>query len=394
MPVSSVTLRSPLLRSMTTSALKFGALFTFRWPPMRRSPPQPKRGCARTSSGATSSGSSRASASSSAGARPGSAALQAMRLQLRSAPSSSARPASSLARNGPSAHDTLDPDLARADPGRRGRGVAAQFELLAPCRASRSGHCAAEPSAPPCSCSCASVRLASVPGGAAWMLSTQAGGSALDSARSARLCAASVPFELQLQRLGRGLAHGQLVRVRPARPAAHRPVCPASSSPWRAARWRCRAAGRWPSSWPWVRRAGQRPLTWALACSAPASRASAPRSSSSRHSGCSRFSAGMSAFSSQRSAAPSSRLPRLRVGGQAVAIGVELQLGQRLAVRGRLQRQVAAQGHAGQAAGLQVRAARCRAVCASCCRLVGRRCRQGEIEIGAGVDAVRPLAPG
>ena len=290
----------------------------------------------------------------------------------------------------------LEAEIAQADPGRRGldRDVAAQLELLhaaAPAaQALRRGaerRCPASAAGP----ACAWLRRLA---GVFCSDSTQAGGSDFESARSSRLCADSVPFNCSCSVSAEGAAHGQLLQFDLRRPAARRPACPAASAPWRFAQLAgpsCRALA---SSGPSVLRAGQRPRTCALALSVPASRASAPASCSRRSSGCRRFSVGISAFRSQRSAAPSSRLPSCASASRLLPSASSCSLASGLAVRRGLQRQVAAQRHAGQAAGLQVRAWRGRAAAPAAAGSSGAAAGRARSKSRARVEAVRPLAPG
>ncbi len=256
-PESSVTVRSPKLRSMTTSALKVGELCTIRCPPRRRSPPQPKPGCARLSSGATSSGSSRASASSRAGARPGSAADQAMRLQFSAAPSSSARPASAFRRNGPSAHSSSRPNSARFSQG----GAAAasprssqRLHLAAPAFQARTR---SAPMRAACQVQPGQRALGGRAGGCVLQRLHPLRRQRLRLGLAAPAYAPQRALELQLQQLGRRCAMRQLVELdlRVQRRVAVR--CPASSAPRRASAPARRAARRWRRACP--------------GCSAPAS---------------------------------------------------------------------------------------------------------------------------
>ena len=120
------------------SARNVGALCTLSVPAIVRSPPQPKSGCARASSGAMRSGSISASASICTGPPGVLAACQAMRLQRSAPPRISARPGCTVARAGPPLHATSMRDVLRLQQGPSGCCAARRDRC---CRASRSAGC-------------------------------------------------------------------------------------------------------------------------------------------------------------------------------------------------------------------------------------------------------------
>ena len=304
LPVSSVTLRSPRARSSTMSALKFGALRTSMWPPTARSPPQPKSGCQRASSGATVNVSSSAFSSICAGCAAPSAACQWSRLQRSAPPSTSARPGCSVACGGPPAHCRSSTTSCVRIHGAAPAPLPfnSSFDTLP--RQPAKGDAAVSPP-PPCACSVASVRVAAgvLAAAAVCNESVHAGGKALASACTSRRCSRAVP--LRSRRSDSIVCPAELASVSVACAStgslAELPICHFAcafctlTAPTRKAV---------PSSWPCVVTTGQRPSTRALAFSAPENTGLSVPGFSIAHNGASRSSAAAFRRKSHASSAP------------------------------------------------------------------------------------------
>ena len=318
-----------------------------------------------------------------------------MRLQLSAAPSSSARPASALSAQRGAGPLQLEAEFAPAcSQAARRRSVAAHFDLLQLAAPAAQAAAALLPSAPPCNRSSASVRSGRrcrrrVSGRA----STQAGGNAFESAFSSSVCDCSVPSQLQRQRLGASGAPYDSWRSSTCASSGASPrgaQRPAGVGLLDLQRAELQRGGVEPAL---RAQAGQRPSICASAFSSPARRALLPGSSSSCAQRLQLLQRRQVGLDIPAVAAAVGRRVQLGVDAQLVAVGQQLQLAGGAPIGRRLQRDAAAQRHAGQAAGLQRQRALGRAGATAAAARGRRRAGSARSNIGGGVEAVRALAP-